>query len=124
MTRKMKFHKDFFVDGGSEIRFEKNKIYDIPLESVDRWLKRGAELVVDDEHASDRLLQAQMDASLAETLKEEGKGSEAEATAAVAKAEHIEEIEAEEIIEEEEQDEKEEAPVSRTTKKKTAKKRR
>jgi hypothetical protein len=42
-TKKMKFSEDKFVDG--ELMYEKDKVHDIPEGSVDRWLKRGGELV-------------------------------------------------------------------------------
>lgn len=74
-TKKMKFGEDKFVDG--ELTYQKGKVYNIPVASVDRWQKRGGELVID-ATGTDEEIEDDLDASLATELAEEGKISETE----------------------------------------------
>jgi hypothetical protein len=87
---KMRFFEDKFVDG--ECKFTHGRIYEVPKESVERWLKRGGELVPD-ANASDEVTQAQLDASLAINLEREGKATPEETRAALDRAEAAKGIE-------------------------------
>lgn len=108
---KMKFDRDHFVNGTSEIRFNKGRVYDIDPKSVDRWLKRGGVLVPDGT-ASDEVIEAQLNAGLAAELEKEGKATHSEVEEALEEVEELEESE----------DSEEEESKPRSTKKKSGKK--
>lgn len=69
---------------GKWIKFSEDKTYNdkvyvhgkphfFPIEMVERWVKRGGEIVSDDDIASDKEIQAELDEELAQDLVEEGK---------------------------------------------------
>lgn len=80
---KMKFKEDKFVDGVCV--YDKDVAYDIPAQSVDRWLKRGGEIVPTGK-GSDKKITADLDASLAQNLEKDGKGTHDETEEAAKKA--------------------------------------
>lgn len=44
-TKKMKFFEDKFYN--LDLKYKKGETYDVPVEMVDRWLRRGGVLVED-----------------------------------------------------------------------------
>ena len=117
---KMKFAQDHFVDGGDKIRYAKGSTHNVPKESVERWLKRGA-IIVGDADGSDEEIRASLDAGLAAELEKDGKGTHDETLAALDK---VDSVDSEEEEFEDEEDDSSTSKKSQSSKKTSSKSRR
>lgn len=120
----MVFAEDKFVDGKCVFAVQSGEPMEVPKESVDRWLKRGGQIVGSDYkkefEVDQKAIEAETDAPLAHEMKNDGKVPHSEvvdadkkADALKEKAEEIHEANAEEAasVEEELQAEQEEKSV-------------
>lgn len=108
-TVKMKFARDMFYDDPNVPLYDSGKVYDVPVNMKDRWIKRGGELVdekgftpseleqkrIDADKAkkkpTDKVVEAEIDKNLAENLEDQGKISHDEVEQAEEKLEEVKE---------------------------------
>lgn len=88
-TKKMKFKEDKFVDG--ELTYSAGRTYEIPVASVERWQKRGGELVIDAKGTDEEIVE-DIDAKLAQDLAKDGKIPQEEAADALQPKEDEEDL--------------------------------
>lgn len=114
---KMKFAKDMFYTSRDVPLYTAGRVYEVAEEMVDRWLKRGGELVPD---STAKHIDKQLDASLAANLEADGKGTHRETLDAVEAMHEDDDFEdVEEDFEEEDSHGKKTTAKKKVMKKKT-----
>jgi len=72
-TTKMKFAEDKFING--KLAFPKGRVCEVPDASVDRWIKRGGEIVTGEEKREEKKEEVKLEEPKKEEVKSGNKSS-------------------------------------------------